>query len=122
MPSSTAVELVAPGDAREAVAAQRVERDVDAAQAGGGEVVGDEAQRGAVGGEGEVDGRRRRAQRGQLLDEHGQVGPHGRLAAGEADAVEAEALDAARRATRAISSKVSSSSRGSHCIPSSGMQ
>ena len=31
---------------------------------------------------------------GQLLDQHGEVGPDRRLAAGEADAVEAEALDA----------------------------
>ena len=37
--------------------------------------------------------RGRRPRRGQLLDEHREVGPHGRLAAGEADAVEAEALD-----------------------------
>ena len=37
--------------------------------------------------------RRRHPQRGQLADEHRQVGAHGRLATGEAQAVDLEALD-----------------------------
>ena len=41
-----------------------------------------------------ASGRRRAGSAaGQLRDQHRQVGPHGRLAAGEADAVDVEALD-----------------------------
>jgi hypothetical protein len=87
-------QLVAPGQLLEPLRPQRVERHVDPAQPGGGQVVGDQAQGGAVGGERQVDRRARRgAQAGQLADEDGQVGPHGGLAAGEADGLDAEAAD-----------------------------
>ena len=83
------VELVALGERDEALAAQRVERDVDPAQPGRGEVVRELGQPHAVGRHREVDAERR-----EQLDEHGHVGPHERLAAGEADRLEAEPLDA----------------------------
>src|SRR5690606_17557607 len=51
------VELVAPGQLDEPVPPQRVERDVDPPQAGGDQVAGDRPERGAVGGQGEVDRR-----------------------------------------------------------------
>ena len=94
------LQVVAAGDGEEALAAERVERDVDAVEAGVAQLVGQQAEGGAVGGDREVGllpgqrrvGRRGQPQAGQLRHEHRQVGPHGRLAAGEADAVDVEAL------------------------------
>ena len=67
---------------------ERVERDVDPPEPGRGEAGRHGCERGAVGGERQVDG-----QRGQLRDQHREVGPHGGLAAGEPDRVDAVALD-----------------------------
>src|SRR5918996_1453505 len=83
------VELVAARQLDEAVAPQRVERDVDPPQPGGDQVAGHRPQRTAVGGERQVDPERR-----QLADQHRQVRPDGGLAAREPDAVDAEPLDA----------------------------
>jgi hypothetical protein len=88
-------QLVAPGELDEPVALQRVERDVDPPQPRRDEVGGDRPERGAVGGQGDVDGAPvAGAERGDLPDQHGEVGPDGRLAAGEADRVDPEPLDA----------------------------
>ena len=80
------VELVAPGHLHEPLAVERVEADVDPPQPGRPQLGGEQAQRGAVGRHRHVD-----AERGELLDEQRQAGPHGRLAAGEADRLDAVA-------------------------------
>ena len=59
------VELVATGELDEAVAVEGVEADVDALQARGAQIVGHQAQRGAVGGDGQVDAELR-----ELADQH----------------------------------------------------
>ena len=64
------VELVAAGEREEHLAAQRVERDVDAPQPGGGEVVRHLGELHAVGGHGEVD-----AERGEQLRRAAAGGP-----------------------------------------------
>ncbi len=89
MPASTLSQLVAAGHLLELGAVERVEADVEPVEPGLAQVVGAVAQRGAVGGHRQVDAELR-----QLGDERGDVGPNRRLAAGEADAVEPEALDA----------------------------
>src|SRR5918996_208118 len=83
------VELVGARRLDEAVAPQRVERDVDPPQPGGDQVAGHRPQRTAVGGERQVDPERR-----QLADQHRQGRPDGGLPAGGPDAVDAEPLDA----------------------------
>ena len=62
-----------------------VEADVDPTQSGVTQRLGHEAHRGAVGGHRQIDRTIRPLDRCELLDEHGQVRPHGRLTAGEAD-------------------------------------
>ena len=93
MPSSTLRQLVAPGHRDEALAVERVEADVDPAQPGGRSLaassrsvapfvviatsIGPASVRSAA----------------SLATSTAQVGAHGRLAAGEADALDAVALD-----------------------------
>src|SRR5437867_832571 len=80
---------VSPGERGERVGAQRVERDVDPPEAGGGEVVRHLGQLHPVAGEREVD-----TERGEHRDQSRQVGAQGRLTAGDPDRLEPEALDA----------------------------
>ncbi len=47
-------QLVAPGHLQEPIGAQRVETDVDAIEPGLAKFVGDQTERGAVGGEGQI--------------------------------------------------------------------
>ena len=83
------LEVVAARERLERGAVEGIERDVHAAQAGRGEVVGEL---------GEADAVRRHRQvhveRGEQLEQAREVGPHGRLAAGDTHGVEPEALDA----------------------------
>ena len=74
------------------------------------------SSRRAVGGERDVD-----AEAGQAGDEVGQAGPHGRLAAGQPDRVDAEPVDAHPRDPLDLLER-EHSDRGSHSIPSAGMQ
>ena len=117
MPSSTRCELVAPGELDEAVGAQRVERDVDAAQPGLGEVGRGQGPSVAP----LVVSARSTPSAASLATRIGQVGPHGRLAAGEADAVDAEALDQHPGDALDLLER-EQLVRGSHSMPSSGMQ
>jgi hypothetical protein len=87
------LEFVAAGHLLELRPVERVEADVDPPQPGVAQRLRDEAHRGAVGGHRQVDRAVRALDRGELLDEHGQMGPHGRLATGEADPAHAVALD-----------------------------
>ena len=84
-----ALELVALGQREEAITLQCVERHVDAPEPGRREVVRELGQLHAVGRHRDVDTERR-----EQLDEARDVRPHQRLAPGEADRLEAEALDA----------------------------
>ena len=83
------VELVAAGEREEGLASQRVDRHVDPVQAGRRQVGGELGELHPVGGHGEVD-----PDRGEQLEEAGQVAAHRRLAAGDPDRLEPEALDA----------------------------
>ena len=89
-PGDHPVELVAAGEREEHLGAQRVERHVDAPQAGGGEVVGHLRELHAV-----AWSWRCRSPRGaSIADQPGQVRAHGGLAAGDAHRLEPEALHA----------------------------
>ena len=99
---------------------ERVEADVDPVEPGGAQLVGHAANVAPL--VVIASGMRRPSGRAaSLRDEHRQVGPHRRLAAGEADAVDPK-RSTKIRASRSISSNVSTSLRGSHFMPSSGMQ
>jgi hypothetical protein len=81
------VERVAAGDLEEAGAGEAVDRDVDAVDPGGDEVGGLVGEHVAVGGQREVvDTLDRR----EALDQRREFAPHQRLAAGQADGVDAE--------------------------------
>ena len=95
---------------------QRIEADVDARQASGSQRLGVQAQRGPVGGEGDID-----AQPGKALDQARQMCAHQGLAAGQTDALEAEPLDAHLGEALDLP-KLRISDRGSHVMPSAGMQ
>ena len=84
------------------VAVERVEADVHPVEPGVAQLVGEQAERGAVGGDRRGRASARRTARptwpgtrswASLCDEHRQVGADGGLAAGEAQAVDLEALD-----------------------------
>ena len=91
------LERVAAGELEEAVGRQRVERDVDAPQAGGHELLDLAAEQVAVGRQREVVDVLVRAQQ---LDELPQLAARERLAAGQADVVHAHARQQRRRAAR----------------------
>ena len=88
-PGEHPVELVPAGQDPERLGVERVERDVDPLQAGRREVVGQLREPDPVRGHRQVD-----AERLEQLEQAGQVGPDRRLAAGDADPVEAPPLDA----------------------------
>ena len=101
-----------------AVAPQRVERDVDPAQPGGGEVVGDAGARVTP----LVVSDRSTPRAASLRDEHRQVGPHRRLAAGEADESKPKPLDEQPGEALDLLEGEQRRARSSHSMPSSGMQ
>jgi len=82
------VEVVATGELDEAILLERIERDVQPCQAGGVQIVGDEAERGAVRGHRKVDAELR-----QLPDEPAEMGTNSRFTTGEPDAVDVVAFD-----------------------------
>ena len=92
-PVEDAGQLVAARHRVEPLAVKRVEADVDAAQPGAPQAVGEEPERGAVGGHRHVDRAGVGLERGDLFDESREVGPDRRLAAGEPDRLDAIALD-----------------------------
>ena len=109
-------ELVTPGHLLELRPVERVEADVDPPRPAVRRCFRHAAQRRPVGGHRHID-----PEGGQLGDEHRQVGPDRRLAAGEADP-STPYRSTKILASRSISSNVSTSLRGSHFMPSSGMQ
>ena len=111
-------QRVAPGELEEAVALERVDRHVEAVDAGADQRLGVALEQVSVGGDGQV---------GDVLDaaEHrGQTVGKSRRTSGSPPVSRTSWTPiAANRATsRAISSKVRISSRSSHGRPSAGMQ
>ena len=102
MPAQTASSASNARELREAVAAQRVEADGDAMEAGGSERVGLIGEQNAVGREREVG---EAGLPGEHADQARQLAAQQRLAAGEADLVDAERRGT-RRPARAISLEV----------------
>ena len=86
-------QLVAAGHLGEPLPIQRVEADVHPPQPGLAQRAGHEPHRGAVRRHRQIDGPVGAAQGGQLGDQYRQVGPHGRFATREPDALDAVALD-----------------------------
>ena len=84
-----AFQLVAFRQRHKALSVERVERDVDATQPGGGEIVRQLTELHAVGGHRDVDVEPARA-----LTKPRHVRPHQRLAAGDPHRLEPEPLDA----------------------------
>ena len=111
-------QRVAAGDLVEAVAGQRVDRDVDAVDAGGDEGVGVALEQVAVGGDGEVlDAPRSRAASRPASGT--RAGPAARRRSGGRRGFRGAT---STRTSRSISSNESTSERSSHSIPSAGMQ
>ena len=83
------VQLISASQLQESIALQRIEADVDARQASRRQRLGMQAQRGAVGGQCNVD-----AQLGEAFDQPRQMRAHQGLTARQTDALEAESLHA----------------------------
>ena len=94
-PGHHLVELAPAGDRGEAVAVQRVQRDVDPPHAGAREVAREPLELAAVGGERELVQRTRADMAAQLLDQPHHVAPDQGLAAGQPQLAHAE-LDEGR--------------------------
>ena len=89
-PAQHLVERVAPRDLGEAHVVERVEGDVDPAQARGDQRSGEAVEQDAVRRQREVADAR---DRGEQLDEHGQVAPDERLASRQPHLVDAHARE-----------------------------
>ena len=96
------LQLAPAGHGGEGCRVQRVERDVDAADAGGVEVLRHLRELGAVGGERQLLQFAAPSAAAEGADQAQHVLPHQRLAAGQADALDAEADEGAAEAVQLL--------------------